>query len=110
MPDGNSEQVRIVAEQVADTAITRFAASQPATRNKLTLTEIGVIISLLTSASLAVFTLGVLYGQVQTNTSRVTKVEDKVDRMTSDLAEIKANVEFLAELAREQREGKGHGQ
>jgi hypothetical protein len=28
VPDGNSEQTRIVAEQVADSAITRFAALQ----------------------------------------------------------------------------------
>lgn len=28
MPDGNSEQTRIIAEQVADSAITRFAALQ----------------------------------------------------------------------------------
>jgi hypothetical protein len=104
--DGNAAQTRIVAEQIADTAITRFSANQADVRSKLTLTEIGVIVSLLSSAALAVFTLGVVYAQVQSTTQRVAKVEDKSDRMATDLAEIKANVEFLAELAHEQREHK----
>jgi len=32
MADGNGEQIRIVAEQVADAAITRFAAEHPELR------------------------------------------------------------------------------
>ena len=74
-----------------------------AVRKSLTLTEIGVIVSLLTSAGLGVFTLGVMWGQVNNNTDRLKVIEPKVDGMLSKLERIDANVSFLAELAKEER-------
>ena len=74
-----------------------------AVRKSLTLTEIGVIVSLLTSAGLGVFTLGVMWGQVNNNTDRLKVIEPKVDGMLSKLERIDANVSFLTELAKEER-------
>ena len=72
-------------------------------RKSLTLTEIGVIVSLLTSAGVGVFTLGFIYGQVEHNTSRLDLMEPKVESVVSKIERIDANVEFLTDLAREER-------
>lgn len=53
------------------------------------------VISLLGTA----FSVGVIYGQVQQNTRDIRRL----DGVPEDVAEIKANVSFLTELAREQR-------
>ena len=74
-----------------------------AVRESLTLTDIGVIVSLLTSAGVGVFTLGVMYGQVESNSARLDVVEPKVDGVVSRIERIDANVSFLAELAKEER-------
>jgi len=74
-----------------------------AVRESLTLTDIGVIVSLLTSAGVGVFTLGVMYGQVESNSARLDVVEPKVDGVASRIERIDANVSFLAELAKEER-------
>lgn len=95
MVDGNSEQVRIVAEQVVDTAILRFVEKNPTMSKKLTLTEIGVIASLLTSICVAVFTLGVVYGQVQRNTADIATIKPKVEATAERIERIDANVEWL---------------
>lgn len=66
--------------------------------------EWGVICSLLLSAATALFTGGVVYGQVQAQEARITKVESKLDQ-NSDLiaaqavtvARIDANVQILLE-------------
>lgn len=72
--------------------------------SKITLVEVGVIVSLLASIGTGVFTMGVLYGEVRENTryrqsSTATQIE-----MREDIADIKANVNFLTEQAREQRQ------
>lgn len=74
-----------------------------AVRKSLTLTEIGVIVSLLTSATVAIFTLGVVYGQVESNTTRLNVIEPKVEGVVAKIERIDANVEFLTDLAREER-------
>lgn len=69
---------------------------------KLTLTEIGVIFSLIGTGISTIFTFGVLYGQVQTNTARIDKMEPKVDAISARIERIDANVEFLREHAARQ--------
>lgn len=68
-------------------------------RRSLNITEIGVIISLLTSAGVGVFTLGVVYGQVNLNTKRIDKIEPKVDAISARIERIDANVEWLRQQA-----------
>lgn len=68
-------------------------------RVKLTLAEWISIAALCISILSGVFTLGVVYGQVQRNTNDI----DDLKALPADVAEIKANVSFLTELAREQR-------
>ena len=75
-----------------------------AVRKSLTLTEIGVIVSLLTSSRVGVFTLGVVYGQVQNNSDRLNAIEPKVDGVVARIERIDANVAFLTELAKEDRD------
>ena len=75
-----------------------------AVRQSLTLTEIGVIISLLISSVAFVFTLGVFFGQVNENTQDIAEMKLKVDIITTRIERIDANVEFLAGLAKEERD------
>lgn len=70
---------------------------------KMTWAEWGVIISLIGTTVTGGFTAGVLYGQVAQNSEDIDVLQKKTDQMTSDVAEIKANVRFLADLAREER-------
>lgn len=72
--------------------------------NKITLVEAGVIVSLVASIGTVVFTTGVLYGEVRENTRfRSASTQTQVE-MREDIADIKANVNFLTEQAREQRQ------
>lgn len=70
---------------------------------KLTLTEIGVIVSMLTSIGVGIFTLGVVYAQVQQNTREIGAIKPKVEGIEKKVERIDANVEFLTDLAREER-------
>ena len=72
---------------------------------KLTFTEIGVIASLLISTASGVFMLGVVYADVNRNADDIRELKP----LTRDVAEIKANVEFLSDLAREERHRKNGG-
>jgi len=72
-------------------------------KRALTLTEIGVIFSLLSSAAVGVFSLGVVYAEVRTATARLDKIEPKVDETEDSIQRIDANVQFLIDLAREER-------
>lgn len=72
--------------------------------------EWGVMISLAVSAATALFTGGIVYGQVQANDQRLSKVETRQDITTAQLtqqaltiARIDANVGFLADEARSRR-------
>jgi hypothetical protein len=70
----------------------------------ITLVEVGVIVSLIASIGTGVFTMGVLYGEVRENTRfRSASAQTQVE-MREDIADIKANVNFLTEQAREQRQ------
>lgn len=69
--------------------------------------EWGVILSLIVSAATAVFAGGVVYGQVQAQNVRLTKVEGKVDQQADALgalqvtvARVDANVSFLVDASR----------
>lgn len=71
---------------------------------KITLVEVGVIVSLIASIGTGIFTMGFLYGQVVENTAfrKATMIENREIR--EDIAEIKTGIGFLTEQAREQRE------
>jgi cell division protein FtsL len=76
----------------------------------VTRVEWGVITSLLISALTSAFTFGIIYGQVQRNDTRITKLETgasevvtRLGNVETQLARIDANVTFLAEQAREER-------
>ena len=66
---------------------------------KLTLTEIGVIVSLLASTGPGIFSAGILYGQVQRNTADIEQMKPTVDDMRERVARIDENVKFLAAQA-----------
>lgn len=72
----------------------------------LTLTELGVIVSLVSTAGLGIFSLGVMYGQVQDNVKDIAEIKPKVNSIESRVERIDANVAFLAELAKEDRNRK----
>jgi hypothetical protein len=95
--DGNEAQGRKIARQLFSAWSEEQDAA--AVRTKLTLTEVGVIVSLLSSICVGIFTLGVVYGQVQRNTADIAVIKPKVESISE---RIDANVEWL----RMQREGK----
>lgn len=64
-------------------------------RKSLTLAEVGVIISIILSVGGIIFTGGVVYGQVRSNTLRIDKMEPKVDEMGRRIERIDANTEWL---------------
>lgn len=77
---------------------------------KLTLTEVGVIVSLICSVITASFTGGIMYAQVQSNTDKaetnateIKEIKDELSESAIRIERIDANVEFLTELAREER-------
>lgn len=77
---------------------------------KLGLTEIGVIVSLICSFSVGVFSAGIVYAQVQQNTSRniedrrlIDKLDEDVKAYGKQIERIDANVSFLIKLAEEDR-------
>lgn len=64
--------------------------------------EWGVVFSLIVSSATAIFAGGIVYGQVQAQEVRLTKVEARADNLSTTLAaqavmiaRIDANVEFL---------------
>lgn len=86
------------------TRTSQFDEISPMETPKVSRVEWGVIASLLISALTLAFTFGVLYGDVQRHERRIEAVEQKQDGMAESLARIDANVSFLAEQAREQRQ------
>jgi hypothetical protein len=65
--------------------------------------EYGVIFSIAISVLTAIFTLGVMYGDVQRNVSRIAVLEMKTASMEQAVTRIDQNVIFLADRAREDR-------
>lgn len=74
----------------------------------LTLTEIGVIFSIVISGLTGAFTFGYLYGQVNNNTDRIDRLEPVVSTSAQRLERIDANVAFLTDLAKEERQAGRH--
>lgn len=72
-------------------------------KRSLNLTEIGVIVSLVSTLAMGVFTLGVLYAQVQKNSDDIADMKPKVEDVRLRVERIDANVAFLVE--RQRREG-----
>lgn len=71
---------------------------------KLTLTDIGVIFSILASVITGAFVFGVLYGQVAENTKfRVEASKELVDQ-GKDLASIKTSVDYIVKTIDENRQ------
>jgi hypothetical protein len=70
-------------------------------RKSLTLTELGVIISLLISTSTGIFTLGVLYGDVQRTKADINEMKPKVDGVVGRVERIDANVALLLTMSRD---------
>lgn len=64
-------------------------------RRSLTLTEIGVIASLLLSAFTGVFTLGVIYGDVQRNKDDIATLKPQVANVTDRLARIETKIDMI---------------
>lgn len=94
--DGNEAATRKVASQLFDAWTERQRSAEKASiHSKLTLTEIGVIVSLLSSIGVGIFTLGVVYGQVQRNTADIATIKPKVEATAERIERIDANVEWL---------------
>lgn len=72
-------------------------------RGKLTLAEIGVIASLLTSLVTGAFVFGVMYGQVSENTKFRESAAGELKDQGETLASIKTSVDFLVEQNKEMR-------
>lgn len=72
-------------------------------RKSLTLAELGVIISILLSVGTVIFTGGYLYGQVQSNTTRIDKLEPQMANVDRRLERIDTNVEWIRERYRDNR-------
>lgn len=72
-------------------------------RAKLTLTELGVIVSLVMSGVSGIFTFGVMYGRLVETESRSIKNSNAIEKMNPRLERIDANVAFLYDLAKEER-------
>jgi hypothetical protein len=66
--------------------------------------EWGVVASIAISLLTAAFYVGFVYGAIQEHERRIVGVESKVDDIATRLERIDANVSFLAERAREDRE------
>ena len=75
-----------------------------ALRGKLTLTEIGLIISLVLSGFTAAFTFGVIYGEVRENTRFREASQRDITTMKEDIASIKTSVQHLVDSTKEDRE------
>ena len=84
------------------------ADDHDAMRRSLTLTEVGVIISLLISTGTGIFTLGVLYGDVQRTKADITEMKPKVDGVVGRVERIDANVTLLLQMKQEEA-GNGRG-
>jgi hypothetical protein len=74
-----------------------------AIKRSITLAEVGVIISLISTIGVAIFTLGVVYGDVRRNSADIAVIKPKVEDNAKALQRIDANVGFLKELAVEER-------
>lgn len=96
MPDGNSEQIRAVAETVADVAVAKFARENPVQRLLgRTKVEWGVIVSLCGSAASLVFTAGFLWGQVQANTKEIDSLRQSNTDTVDRLARIETKLDII---------------
>ncbi len=68
--------------------------------------EWGVIVSLIMSMMTAAWSVGVVWQTVQEHDRRLLAAESKLDTITMRIERIDANVTFLADRAREDRESR----
>lgn len=71
---------------------------------KMTRSEIFAGLALILSAFSTIFTGGVMYGEVQRNTSDIAEMKLKVDPALVDIAGMKSDIKFLVR-AEERRQG-----
>ena len=78
------------------------------TEQKVTRSEMFAGVACFLSACTLIFNLGVVWGQTQDNTRRITSLESKMDRAVPDIAGMKADIKFLvaAEQRRQAKEGR----
>jgi hypothetical protein len=69
----------------------------------LKINGIGTILAILMSAGSLIFTGGVLWGQVQTNSAKIVSLESRVDSTGVAIIRIDTNVTYLADRAKEDR-------
>lgn len=93
MTDGNAAQTRVITEQMAEATISKVTRAEWVSFGAFGL-------NILTLA----FGLGVVWADVQDHEARLAKQETKIDMIVPRLERIDANVAFLAERAREDRE------
>ena len=84
------------------------------TRTRVNRAEWGVVVSLCLSAGSVIFSAGILYQSDQEQGRRITAVEaradvqtNRTDVLTVRIERIDANVQYLADRAREDRERYG---
>lgn len=77
-------------------------------QRKITISEILAALAFLLSSASLLFTGGIVYGQTQDNTRRVSAVEVKIDKAVPDIARMEADIRFLvqSEMARQERSGR----
>ena len=73
-------------------------------KGKLTITEIGVILSLLLSVITGAFTFGVMYGEVRENTRFREQSQRDITMMKEDISSIKTSVQHLVDAQKEDRQ------
>lgn len=75
-------------------------------RRQLTITDMGVIISILGTTVTGAYVAGKLSNDVQRSAERIQVMEPRLDAVTTRIERIDANVAFLTEEARERRNAK----
>jgi hypothetical protein len=65
--------------------------------------EWGVIFSMLVSGGSAIFSAGILYGDVKDHDRRLMVIETKSEGVTERLARIESNLDFLVEQYKQER-------
>jgi hypothetical protein len=99
---GDQAQVRLILEQAMDAAVVRFNAGRG--KAAVSRAEWIAVGALALNVGTLVFGLGVVWADVQDHERRIEMQERKTDVLVPKVERIDANVSFLAERAREDRE------
>lgn len=73
------------------------------TEQKVTRSEVFAGIACVLSACSLVFNMGVVWGQTQDNSKRISTLEGKMDQAIPDIAGMKSDIKFLV-VAEQQRQ------